>query len=141
VLEPAGLDDRNELQVSRADFASQEAVYVERARSVASVHAGQRIEPHAEATQKPGRREHRVERRRAALGHPILVVQLPGAVDAEADQESMLLEEARPILVEQRAVRLQVVLDSLAGLGMLLLQRDDLAEKVQSPQRRLTALP
>ena len=82
-----------------------------------------------------------VERRRAALGDPVLVVDLLRAVDGQAHEEAVLLQEARPVLVEQRAVGLQVVLDPLSGLRVLPLQRHDLAEEVEAEQRGLAALP
>ena len=48
---------------------------------------------------------------------------------------------ARPVLVEQRAVGLQVVLDPLSGLRVFPLQRDDLPEELEAEQRRFATLP
>ncbi len=140
-LELAELDDRDELQVGRAQLAAQETVDVERPRRIESIDAGQRVERHAEALQHLRGRVHLVERRLAALGDPVVIVDVLRAVDGEAHQETMLLEEARPVLVEQRAVGLQVVFDALSGLRVLPLQRDHLAEEVEPHQRRLAALP
>ena len=70
-----------------------------------------------------------------------MIVNLARAVDAQADEEPVLLEEARPVVVEQGAVGLQVVLDALPGLGVFLLQRDDLLEELEAQQRGLAALP
>ncbi len=53
----------------------------------------------------------------------------------------MLLQELRPVLVQQRAICLQVVLDPLSRLRMLPLQRHDLAEELDSEQRGFTPLP
>ncbi len=53
----------------------------------------------------------------------------------------MFLQEARPVLVQQHAVGLQVVRDALDGLLVLLLQRYDLAEELEATQRRLATLP
>ncbi len=53
----------------------------------------------------------------------------------------MLLEERAPFVIEERAVGLQIVFDSLVGLLVFLLQLDDLAEKVQSQEGWFTALP
>jgi len=84
---------------------------------------------------------HLVPGRRAALGRPELVVQVLRAVEAQADVEALRLEEARPVLVEQHAVGLQVVLDALAGLAVAVLQRDHLLEERQPHDRGLAALP
>ena len=76
-----------------------------------------------------------------AFRDPVLVVDFPRAVDAQADQEPVLLEELAPFLVDQRAVGLEIVLDPLERLGVFLFERDDLAEEIQPHQRRLAALP
>jgi len=94
-----------------------------------------------EPLQRLGRGVHLVKRRLAAFGDPVLVVDFLWSVDRQADEEAVLLQKLRPVLVEQRAVGLQVVLDPLAGLRMLLLQRNDLAEEVETEQRRLATLP
>ena len=113
-LEVLGLHDRDELDVGRAELAAQEAIDVERTRGVGAVHAGQRVERHADAAAAVcAAGHHLVEGRRAALVDAVMVVDFARAVDAEADQEAVLLEEFGPFLVEQHAVGLQVVLDPL----------------------------
>ena len=106
-----------------------------------ATHAGERVERHGEPPEHLRRRIHCVERRGATLGDAALVVDFLGTVDGKAHEEAMLLQEARPFLVEQRAVGLQVVFDSLSGLRVFLLQRHDLAEEVEPHQGRLAALP
>jgi hypothetical protein len=64
-----------------------------------------------------------------------------GAVDRQADEEPVRLQELRPVVVEQYTVGLQVVIDSLPRLPVLLLQRDHLLEERETAQRRLAALP
>ena len=105
------------------------------------MHAGQGVERHAEALQQLGGGDHRVEGGFAALAHPEPVVQVARAVDAESHQETVFLEKPRPVLVQQHPVGLQVVLDPLAGLGVLFLERHHLAEEVQPAQHRFPALP
>jgi hypothetical protein len=78
------------------------------------VDAGQRVEADTVPPQCPGR-EHPVESRLGVLGHAVLVVNFLGPVDAEADQETVLPEEDGSVVVEQRTVRLKVVLDALPG--------------------------
>ena len=141
VSKPLRLHDRDELDVCGVELAAQETVDVERPRRVEAMHAGERVETHTELPQQLGRCHHFVEGRRAALVDAKAIVQLARPVDAQTDQEMMLLEERRPAFVEQHAVGLQVVFDALSGLCVFLLQRDDAAEKIQAPQRRLAALP
>ena len=43
----------------------------------------------------------------------------------------MGFEELTPLLVDQRSVGLQIVLDPLARLGVLLLESDHLVEELQ----------
>ena len=140
-LEALDLDNRDELQVGRAQLAAQEAIDVERPRRVVAIDARQRVERHAEPLEHLRRGIHGVERRRAALGDAVLVVDLLRAVDGEPHEEAVLLQEPRPVLVEQRAVGLQVVLDPLSGFRVFPLQRDDLSKELEAEQRRLAALP
>ena len=53
----------------------------------------------------------------------------------------MLLEERAPLVVEQRAVGLEIVLDALVGLLVFLLELDHLVEELEPEQRRLATLP
>lgn len=76
-----------------------------------------------------------------ALVNPIGIVQLPGAVHAQADQKTMLLEEATPIAIEKDAIGLEGVFDAHVRLAILLLQGNGFAEKLQTHQGRFAALP
>jgi len=135
------LDDGNELQVRRAQFAPQETVDVERALRIVVMNARERVEADAGLAQGLSRRVHRVERRRVPFRHAALVVNFARTVDAQADQEAMLLKERGPFVIEQRAIGLQVIFDALARLCVPPLQRDHLAEEVEPHQRGLAALP
>ncbi len=65
--------------------------------------------------EKPGRPVDLVEGRRSAFAFAKLVVQVLGAVDAQAHVEAVLLEELAPRVVQEHAVGLQVVLDALGA--------------------------
>ena len=110
VAEDLGLDAGDELDPLRTQFAGQEAVDVERELRVLAVDHAQRVEGHTVLLQQPRRGHHLGVRGRAALGNAVQVVQPLRPVAAEADEELVLLQEGRPVLVEQRAVGLQVVL-------------------------------
>jgi hypothetical protein len=53
----------------------------------------------------------------------------------------MLLEKCAPLVVEERAVGLKIVLDALAGLFVFLFQLDYFLKKLQAQQGGLAALP
>ncbi len=135
------LDDRDELHVRRTKFPPQEPVDCTRAVRVVAVHAGQRVERDARPPQRLRRRVNLVEGRLAAFGHTDPVVQFARAVDRQADEKAVGLEEFRPVLVEQHAAGLQIVLDALARPGVPALQSDDLLEEGNAEQRRLATLP
>ena len=69
------------------------------------------------------------------------IVNLARPIDAQADQESVLLEERAPFLGDQGPVGLQVVLDLLTGLCVLPLEAHHLAVEVEAEPRRFPALP
>ena len=62
-------------------------------------------------------------------------------IDAQADQETMRLEEARPFVVQQHAVGLDRVHDLLARPLVLRHHIDGSPEKRQTHQCRLASLP
>ena len=84
---------------------------------------------------------HEIEGALAASVAPIGVVQFARAVDAQADQEVVFLEEGAPVVVEQQAVGLESVLHRLAGPAVFLDQFDGALEELELHQRRLAALP
>lgn len=67
-------------------------------------------------------------------------MQVLGAIDAQAHQELVFLEKLTPLLVQQKAIRLQIVLDLLPA-GVFLLNLDDLTVEVESQQRWLAPMP
>ncbi len=140
-LERARLDQRNELHHPRTDLTREKAVDVQRPPGVLAVDDRQGVEGDAVFLQPLGGGEDAVERGLAPLGHAVGVVQVFRAVDAEADEEMVLAEEAAPGVVQQDAVGLQAVEDPLAVGAVLLLQVQDLAEEVDAQEGRLAALP
>ena len=76
---------------------------------------------------------HLVERALAALVHAVGVVHLARPVDRDPDQEVVRLEERRPLLVEQRAVRLDRVRRPLPRLQVLLRQLDRPRGRTRAP--------
>ena len=82
----------------------------------------------------------RSKRRRAAFIHAIEVVQFGGTVNGNPDQEMVLRQELAPAVVQQDAVGLKGVFNSLA-VGILVLDGDDFAKKVHAQQSGLAALP
>ena len=135
------LDARDELHVRGAHLAGEETVDVQRPLRIEAIDHGEGVEFHALPPQQLRGREDLVERGPSALGHAVGIVQVPRSVDAQAHQEAVLAQEPAPGFVQQHAVGLQIVFDPLARLLVLRLKLDHLAEKIQSQQRGLAALP
>jgi len=68
-------------------------------------------------------------------------VELARAVDAQSDQEIVLLEKRAPGIVEKDAVGLKSVLHGLAGAAVLFHQFDGAPEKLKLHECGLAALP
>jgi len=84
---------------------------------------------------------HLIERPRARMIETVVVVEFFGAVDTDADEELVFVEEAAPCFVEQDGVGLKRIADFLARSAVLFLQLDGLFIKIQAHQRRLAPLP
>ncbi len=135
------LDDRDELHPLRAQLVAEEAVHRAAVLLVGGVDGAQDVEVDLVLAQEAPAAHHQVEGALAAAVDAVGVVQLARAVDAQADQEVVLLEEHAPVVVEQQAVGLEGVLHRLAGLAVLVDQLDRAAEELELHQRRLAALP
>ena len=79
-------------------------------------------------------------RGRARAVAPVVIVNFCRAVEAETDEELVLGKETRPVLVNQRAVGLERVLDFAAG-AIALLQFERAPVERDAEQRGLAALP
>ena len=141
VLEDLGLDARNELHLAWTDFIFQETINIERTLRIDAIDHTQRIERDAMPVQHLCCGEDLVEGRLAVLGYAIVIVQFLGTVNAQANKESVLLKKGAPFVVKQRAVRLEIIFNTLPWLLVLPFELDDLVEKLQPQQGRLTALP
>ena len=108
------LDDRDELDEAGAALVAEEAVDLAAVVGVRGVDRRQRVPVDLRVAQVAEPAHHLVERALAALVHAVGVVQLARPVDRDADEEVVLAEERRPLLVEQRAVRLDRVRGPLA---------------------------
>ena len=110
-------------------------------RFVGRVHRAEDVDVHLVLTQMPPAAHHAVERALPAAVAPIGVVEIARAVNAQADEEVVLLEEGAPLVVEQDAVGLERVLHDLARPTVSLDEVDRAPEEVELHQRRLAALP
>ena len=68
-------------------------------------------------------------------------MQLLRAVDAQSDEELVLAQKRVPLVIQQRTVGLQVVLDVQTRALIFLFECDYLLEELDTQQRRLAALP
>ena len=135
------LDDRDELHPRRRDLVSQESVELQRMIGVDPVDRGQDVVLDAVLLEEPKATHHLVEGAGAALVDPVGVVQLAGAVDADADQEVVFDEELAPLVVEQGAVGLHRVQEPHPRPLVTLRDLDGASEEVDTHQGRLASLP
>jgi len=135
------LHDRDELHEPDLQFIAEEAVDLQRVVGVGGVYGAEDVEVDLVALQHLAPAHDALKGRLAALVDAVGVVQFTRPVHAEADEEVVLLEELRPVVVEQHSVGLEAVVDAHAGLFVLLLVTDGLAEEVEAHQGRLAALP
>ena len=135
------LDDGDELDEVGLDLVAEEAVDLLAAVTIDGVDRAQDVELGPGLLQQASRSHDLGVRALAALVHALGVVDVLGPVHGEPEQEVVLGEEGRPLLVELGAVGLQRVLDDLAGLAVLLHQPHRLAVEVEAHERGLTALP
>jgi len=68
-------------------------------------------------------------------------VEFLGSVDRQPDEHVVLLEEGRPVLVEQHAVGLDRVVNAVVGLLELLDEFHRTTEEVEPQHRGLAARP
>ena len=135
------LDDRDELDVARAQLVAEEAVDLERVRGVGGVDGAEDVELDAVPLQEAGGGDARGRRPACRRVVPVGVVQLAWAVDAEAHEVVVLGEERRPLVVEQHAVGLDVRSTVMPGGHAAVLDRACPPEEVEPHERRLAALP
>ena len=91
--------------------------------------------------EQPGRRQDPVEGPPATPVLAVDIVELLGTVEAQADEEAVLVKEPAPIVVEENAVGLERVLDPGPRLLVFLLELDRSPEEIEAHEGRLPALP
>ncbi len=135
------LHDRDELQVLRAAFAGQEPVDLPAGVLVGGVHCRESVPFDAVPLQRVQPGHHLVEAATAGLVDPVGVVDLPRPVDRKSHQEAVFGEERCPFVVDERAIGLNGVDQSLTGQRHRLRELHGTAEEVQAHHGRLAALP
>ena len=134
-------DDRDELDEVRTELVAQERVDVAAVVAVGRVDRGQDVPLDAVCLEDVEAADHPVVGGLSSLVDSVPVVELPGPVDGDSDQELVLRQELPPLVVEESAVRLQGISDRLARLGIGGLQFHGEPEEVESHHRGLPALP
>src|SRR5581483_7224186 len=122
-----------------ADFL-EEPVNLERMIAVAAVDDRERVKLDAMFLQQFDPAHHALEGGLAAFGHAKLIVQFARPVDRDADEKTMFRQKPRPLLVQQNSIGLKGV-DDLLARAVTTLERDCFAEKINTQQGRLAALP
>ena len=120
---------------------AKEAVHLDGMIRVRGVDGAEDVHVDAMTLQHVVAGDHLVEGGLTALVDAEGVVHLARPVDAHADEETVLGEEGRPLVGDQRGVGLDRVLELHAGSLRTLGDRDRLAEEVDAHQRRFAALP
>ena len=85
---------------------------------------GQDIVVHFVPPQKPGRLHYSIECRFAGFVYPEGVMKISGPVQAQADEEVVLMEEFAPFIVKKSTIGLHGVLDDHFWAPILLLILD-----------------
>ena len=109
------LHDGDELHEPQPEVVAEAAVHLEGAVGVGRVDRAQHVDVHPMGPQDLEAREHPVEGAPARLVDPVDVVQLPGPVDGQADQETVRGQELPPAVVEEHPVGLEGELHLLVG--------------------------
>ena len=104
------------------------------------MNGGQGVESNGMFLEETDAAHHAIKRGLATLVDTIRVMQLSGAIDGNSDEEVLLCKEISPLIIQQNAIGLKCVFNSLS-IGILGLKRDNIAKIVDSQQRRLAALP
>src|SRR5208337_1348183 len=135
------LDDGNELHPLCAHLIAEETIDRAAVLLVGGVDRAQYVEFDSVLAQVPPALHHLVEGALFAAVEPVRVVDLAWAVNAQANQEIVFLEEAAPLIVEEDAVGLKGMLHDLLGAAVLFDELDGASEEVDLHQRRFASLP
>ena len=135
------LHDGNELDVIRLELIPEEPVDLQGMVGILSVDRAEDVELHLVFLEQPGSPHDPVKGSMASLVFPVKVVKLFGTIQAEADQEFVLVEKLAPLVVEEDAVGLEGVLDLGAGLLIFFLKLHGSPEEIETHESRLASLP
>ena len=134
------LDDGNELEVARAD-PLQEVVEGGGLVGVVPVQHRQRVEFDAVPLQRVDSPQDPAKGSAAGRVAPVPIVHGLRAIDADTHQEAFGRQKTPPLVVDQRGVGLQGVLDVQTRAGVALLELHGAAEEAEPHQRGLSTLP
>src|SRR5258705_3776920 len=105
------LDDRNELQIFCLQLVAEEPVNLRTMITICPKDGAENIDVNLVPHEAVPRTHDPIEGAAPALCHAVGVVHALRTIDAQADQETMRLEEARPFVVEKYPVGLDRVHD------------------------------
>ncbi len=135
------LDDGDELNPGCFHFIAKEAIDRAAMVFVGGVDGAQDVEVHFVLAQVSPALHDLVEGASFAAVEAVGVVDFAGAIDAEAHQKVVFLEESAPFVIEQDAVGLKSVLHDLVRTAVFLHEFDGAAEELDLHEGRLAALP
>ena len=133
------LHDGGELDVAATD-GLEETVEFEGEVGVVVIDNRHRVVFDAVLLQQLDALHHLVERRAALAVAAIFVVELRRPVDGEADEEAVVAEEAAPVVVEERAVRLNRIGDAPPP-GVFRLELQGFAVEADGAHQGFAAVP
>ena len=135
------LHARNELQLPRTKFSAQETINIERLLGVDAINHCQSVEWDFMPLQLLAGGEDLVKGRLATLVHPEAVVQFLRTIDAQPNQELVVAQKRVPVVIQQSAIGLEVVLDVQTRTLVFLFECDHLLEESDAQQGRFATLP
>lgn len=135
------LNDGDELQPLGAHLVAKESIDLASPFLIGGVHSAEDIEFDTMLAEMLPAQHYPVKRALLGAVEAVGVVEFTWAVDAQADQKVVLLEERAPLVIQKNAVGLKSVFHGLPGFAVLLDNLDRTPEEVELHQRRFPSLP
>src|SRR5271165_3813706 len=135
------LDDRDKLHPLSLHLVAEEAIDRTTVFLIGGIDRAQDVELDSVLAQAPPALHHFVESALFGAVHPVRVVELTWAVNAQANQKIVFLEEGTPLIIKKDAVGLKGMFDGLLGPAILFDELDGAPKEVKLHQRRLAPLP